>query len=189
MPVFGAQGADLGEVAYDFDDEERIATGVALQCHRGAVEVVSRRRLRHGYQQVCHRRLRETRKRYSGDAGLASQIRQELRGRCLTLHVRRPIRGNDHQRHARGAVDDIAKEGHRAGVGPMQVVDDEQDRLTTGSGLKEPGHGCGQAGAVRFGGRRCRGPQSRHPVSQQRHDRAEVAGVIGGVLGQHTART
>ena len=126
-------GERLGEHADVFLGVERIAARVGEEPRRAAVLDGLLRE--EGDQQLLGLRVRERRERDGDGAPLAAAPAR------TALEELRPGCAHDQDRDAGRPVDEMVDEVEQAVVGPVQVLEDEHERVLLGQRLEEPAPG------------------------------------------------
>jgi hypothetical protein len=171
----------LREVAQDLAHEERVAVGLSRDLARERqprrVQLVTGRVL----HQRDDRGLAQTAQGQPPDALLAAQVGEDIHERVIARDVAVAVGRHDEQRDAVRLGDHVAQQRERRPVGPLQVVE-EQDERRRGAELGEQAdHGRVQQPALRLGiGLRGR-LDVGYAAGQRRHQPRELAAVALGV--------
>ena len=146
-------GARLGQVTQQLGDEERIAVRLAAQRvrerHACLVHLVAGR----GLYQFEDLVVSQTTEVDPVHRRLAMQIGQEHGERMARPQVTRPVRSHDQAPEVRTGSEEVTKEREARGIGPLQVVQDDEDRSVRTGQLERGGDGLDQEEllGVRFG--------------------------------------
>ena len=162
----------LAQVADDLLDEERVALRLGVQ--RG--DELGRGRLRpeRGHQ-LADLRLREPVQRHLGEHRLAPQRGDDGRERVVVGELAGAVGAEEHRAPRLRRADQVAHELQRRAVGPVQVVEHEQQRRAGRDLRQQRGERVEQAMALgaAFGAAHRRRAGRRAELGQQR-------GEVGG---------
>ena len=162
----------LAQVADDLLDEERVALGLGVQ--RG--DELGRGRLgpERGHQ-LADLRLREAAQRHLGEHRLAPQRGDDGRERVVVGELAGAVGAEEHRAPRLRRADQVADELQRRAVGPLQVVEHEQQRGAGRDLRQQRGERVEQAMALgaAFGAAHRRRAGRRAELGQQR-------GEVGG---------
>ena len=158
----------LAQVAHDLLDEERVALGLPVQRRDevggrrgGAVRLHQRRDLA-GLEAV---------ELEVGEDVLAPQRGDQLRERVALLELGVAVGAEEHRAPRLGRAHEVAQELHGRAVGPVQIVEDEQQRSAGGELGEQRGERVEQALALHPGlveaGRGHGGRADRHAELRQ----------------------
>ena len=163
----------VAQVAQDLLDEERVALGLAVQRRD---EVGGGRGGAVGLDQLADLAGVEALERDVREAVLAPQRGDQLRQRVPLLELRVAVGAEEHRAPRLGRAHEVAQQLHRRAVGPVEVVEDEQQRRARGQLGQQRGERVEQALALRpdlvEAGRRHGRRRVRH--AELRQQRGEV---------------
>ncbi len=162
-------GTGVPQMTEDLGHEERVAIGLTVdhvgEANTECVETVPRSCL----HQRMHARLVQSAELQAGDTLLAPDRPQRLAeaGGLGKLAV---AEGSEHQHpHGRLRRSHLAEQGQAPAVGPLEIVEDENDGLLPRELGQQP-DGCGkQEVALRVGVGGLRRRQVGDPVAERRH--------------------
>ncbi len=155
--VDGGQGG--AHVAEQLGEEEGVSLGSGPEGldHGGAG------------QDAPHRVEGEPVEDLVGDVGVARQVGEQRRHRVGPVDRGVAVRADDQHRHLAGGGEDVLEEPDGGAMGPVEVVDDQQDRRAHGQLGDEAGGGV----------------EELQPVVGQRGDVRRPDAQGGGDVGQH----
>ena len=169
----------VAQVAQDLLDEERVALGLAVQRRH---EVRGGRAAPWACDQLPDLAGVEALERDVREAVLAPQRGDQLRQRVPLLELRVAVGAEEHRAPRLGRAHEVAQQLHGRAVGPVQVVEDEQQRRARGQLGQQRGERVEQALALRpdlveaggrHGGRRVRHAELRQQRGEVGRARAE----------------
>ena len=180
-------------MAQHLGDEERVAGGAALQrprgVHRRAVELLAGRVAR----ELGDRLGLQPGEVDARDVGLTMQVGQQLDQRMLVVELGRAEGRDDRQPQPQVGGDEVAQEQQRRRVGPLDVVQEQDDGTLGLLGVEQPDGRAEEQIALRVAiGLAGRGRVGQ-PAAQRADEAAKLAAVlvdvaledrVGGVLDQ-----
>ena len=128
----------LGRRAQELLDEERVAAGLAAEAlHRRPVQRVATDAGGHELGRLGSTQAAEV---DLVEGGLAPQVGEQARHRPARVGVHVAVGGDHQQRRSGAAAQDLAQQQHGGDVGPVQVLEHQQQPVPVGGVEQQPDH-------------------------------------------------